>query len=152
MPISDDDIRQIRAYFEPMIGLPTWGVWVGDWGYLSLNFGRVTPTWGPRQQFIYGEWHLWIQSAAWALSNDNELLAATSDEQDARSDAMTQLNRHVLESVDVERPTLRLTLGFSGRLRLQTIPDHSRNGGLDPTQWSLFCPAAVISAGPGATW
>jgi hypothetical protein len=85
--MSDLDER----IFDPLLGLPCWGVKSGYGTFLTLEFGeprehifgplksdsknsKVRELLAKRQVFVHGEWHLWIYCCRWRVLVGDEVV------------------------------------------------------------------------------
>src|ERR1700694_1939517 len=125
--------------FDPLLGKAPWNVQLGIGSFLTLEFGSPeTESFGGKTR-VHGQWHLWLQDCAWRVEKGGRINAASGDDHQQLSLAITKLQFGCLEKA-VVNDFLDISLDFAGGLRLCTFTmDSSEN-----EQWELFKPDGLV--------
>jgi hypothetical protein len=125
--------------FDPLLGKAPWNVQLGIGSFLTLEFGPPETESFRGKTKVHGQWHLWLQDCAWRIEKDNRINAASGDDHQQLSLAITKLQFGSLEKAEVN-DFLDISLNFAGGLRLRTFTaDSSEN-----EQWELFKPDGMV--------
>ncbi|MFI9366202.1 hypothetical protein ACIG5E_34890 [Kitasatospora sp. NPDC053057] len=142
------DLAEAHRRIRPLLGQRAWDVPQGVGSFVTMEFGEPLPP--DRSGRVYGQWHLWVQMAAWRLETADEVLVSSGDER--LQEALTQLEGRPLTGVVIRPPALETRFDFDG-LRLETFPIYRR----DPEEgefehWLLWLGAGeVLVAGSELT-
>lgn len=132
-----DPAADLRGDLTGAFGLPVWGARMSSLGVGSifmLELGQPDIA-NPR----HGQWHLWVNMAAWRIETPKAVLVASGSDHDEMEREVVALDGKILVGSDAESPSLSAALLFADgtRLRLFTV---SR----DREQWLLFRPDGMI--------
>jgi hypothetical protein len=140
-------ISEVQATLSRLEGTAPWRVALGHGSFVTMDFGAKRLTGHSPKQTEHGEWHLWVQMAAWRIETSAEFLAGSEDSREAMETAINRLEGKVLQRIKVDSPSLGLDLDF-GNLMARVFPTQS----VDAEYWMLYAPTGrVLVAGPGTT-
>jgi hypothetical protein len=155
MTTNDNGLGAVESAFAGAYGKPAWGTALGVGSFLTVEFGPARPpdataAGGARREARpHGEYHLWLYCSAWRIETEREIIASSEDPREKLAAAVRHLDDKVLAGVEVERPSLSVTLRFSDGTVLRTFSIFST----EYEHWMFFQPdGTVITAGPGSTW
>ncbi|MFF3070216.1 hypothetical protein ACFVSN_06890 [Kitasatospora sp. NPDC057904] len=141
-------VAEAHRRIGPLLGRPAWDVRRGMGSFVTMEFGRPQPP--DRFGRVYGEYHLWIQMAAWRLETDDRVVVGSEDP--GLGEALAGLEGRALTEVVIRPPALATRFDFGG-LRLETFPMYRsdpEDGEFD--HWSLWLnPGEVLVAGSELT-
>lgn len=145
---TETDIQQIQAKIKPVLGKKVWHAMIGAGCAIIIDLGKQMPPKPPLNEPV-GEWHIFIDGAAWRMDKDSTILVASEDPQPKLKQAIQRLEGHSLQSVDLFLPALETTFHFEDNFTLHLFPifTEERNG------WVLFMPDDYeLVIGPAGNW
>jgi len=155
-------LNAVEAAFQPVLGLPCWGVQCGYGSFLTLEFGQphlevVEPRpipdgasektrrqLGRRLVTVHGDWHLWLYCCHWFVYA-NGARAGDSSTKKSVQEAVRVLAGQKLVAIKVNQLPGRSAFEFDLGARLVTRPydDEARHGWLRD-QWLLYEPSKMV--------
>ncbi|GEA86995.1 hypothetical protein [Cellulomonas cellasea] len=138
---------ELVEHVRGVLGLPAWLPRQGHGSFLTFEFGERRD----RDGHEHGEWHLWVQMAAWRIEDAHRVLAACEDDRQVIGAALSLLDRRPLSSIVATGPALDTVFDFSGVL-LRTFGVESQRSADDSVDnWWMRRPdgqvVAVTTAG-----
>ena len=143
MTSYQQDIINIQAKLQGVIGKRAWDVRRGYTSFVTMNFGQPLPPKRPNGRFSRGEWHLWIYGGEWRLENKERVLVASNDDKSKIDTEICCLEGLALQSFEVMTPALDALLTFEQDLVLRifnTYSEETEDNGMD--NWKLYTPDA----------
>ncbi|WP_143320178.1 hypothetical protein [Cellulomonas iranensis] len=131
------------------VGHAVWNPRQGHGSFLTFELGP-----GRRDStgHVNGEWHLWIQMAAWRIEDGATVLAACEDDRDVVAAALAAVDGRPLTAVTASGPALDTVFSF-GDVHVRTFTLWSGEGDRDADSWMLFRPdGQVLTVSPGGVW
>jgi hypothetical protein len=149
MPLTEEDMLEIRNRISSLLGMKAWGISLGVGSFITIEFGKaLSPEKDTERQ--HGEWHLWIYCAAWRLETEREVIVGSEDPRSIIEDSIQGLNGASLNSVVISGPAFDTVFEFEGSKKLRVFPLSSHQ---DCEYWMLYTPdGRVLTIGPGTTW
>lgn len=146
---------KVESVFEPLYGLPCWGVHWERFLNLSMNFGepslsviepqeskspsaQVRLRQAHRKVTVRGEWWLWIYCSYWKLSlRGTDVVTGASSRRQIRK-ALSLLDGQKLEQVVIQASTAatRFIFDLGGTLEVRRLSVDQ-----DADLWILYTPA-----------
>lgn len=137
--------------FEPLRGLPCWGVTylygttvVLQFGEPHLQIGRIVNrkrvSYRHRRVRVKGQWELNLSECGWQILVDGEELAHSESEHEEIRRACANLDGQAFQAVSIHPPTGRARFHFDLGGLVETLPYEQEEGGDPETQWSLIQP------------
>ena len=123
----------VRAAFERLLGLPSWGVENTHGSFLALNFGAPSLVVGdvrsllgakPRRAVhVEGAYYCWIEQAFWTLSRDAaRMTSADSPRPELQVALRDHLDGQALSAVGLQDRVLTLTFDLGSELTVEPWP------------------------------
>lgn len=149
-----NDIAEIHAKLQGVIGKKAWGVEHGIGTFVTMEFGQPMPPEYPNGK-SHGEWHLWVYGGAWRLEKGEQVVVASEDDQTKIETEVQCLEGCVLQSFEIMTPALDSVLTFEQEIILRIFSVYSEEiEGRGMDNWRLYTPDAgnVITIHPGGKW
>jgi hypothetical protein len=144
-------IPRLAEHAAGVLGLPAWNASQGHGSFLTFEFGDERLDASGR--LLRGDWHLWIQMAAWRIEDATAVLAACEDGREVIAGALGVIEGRALTSVVATGPALDTVFSFSD-VHVRTFSLRSRveeDASLD--SWWLFRPDdRVLAVTERGTW
>jgi hypothetical protein len=153
------DATRLADELATMAGSEVWSTKLGIGSHLTVDLGaeveRRLVYGGKEHTYVVGEWHLWIQLAAWRLEDAARVLLGSEDPRPVIAERIAVLQGRRITAVEVKAPGLETVFDFDG-VRLLTFSVHSGLASASEvsgrTQWSLWRPQGDIVSVSQASW
>jgi hypothetical protein len=151
--VSPNDLDQIKAIAQPLIGELCWKAGFSYGDELVLDFGERIPYKTPRGIQENGSWSLGTRGTNWELKLAGKIVLTSDAEPEVMREQSKQIEGHHLRAIDIGYPRLDLTLTFENNLQLQILPEPDDDEFDEIAYWELFTPDDhLLSVGPKLTW
>ena len=134
-------LADFDRFTSGLIGLPAWGVELGDGSFVTVNFGAPSA-----QDPKCGEFFLWVYYTAWRIEDPERIVGCYGDEREEMQAAVARLEGKRLLSIEVEGLSLSARFEFDDGLVLRTFSIYTTA----TEHWALQIPSGQWAvAGPG---
>jgi hypothetical protein len=151
MSIIDDDVAEVRAKMEGVLGLKAWNVSLGIGSYVTMDFGEpVEVRISSKLTITRGQWHLWVQYSPWRIEARNKVIAGSDDPREKLERAVKYFEGLALQSIVLTPPAPDVAFVFEDDVVLKLFPFNFTGEFED---WYLYTPDGhVLVLGGRQPW
>ena len=150
---TSSDLRAVHTIVDRLLGKTCWQARFSYGDELTLHFGdRVSYAQPSMANLEKGSWILGTRGTNWQLSCASNSIVNSDATPEIMRENVRQIEGLALTALDINYPSLRLTLTFGERLQLSILPCLADDE-YELPYWELFTPEQyVLEVGSRLTW